>query len=646
MDGTKYKRLIESIENEYFFYSHNLKGEYLYVSPSVQTVLGYTVEEASQGMVKYMTESNLNKKTVETLKKSATGEKQKTFELELFTKEKTTKIIEITESPLYDDKGTLTSIEGVAHDITRRKEQEETIQRKNKELHAQEEELKRHLEEMQSNNDTIKKLKQDLEDKQQLLLHIINEIPEKIFLKNDKGQFIIANNLVAANYGLSPEELIGKSDFDFYPKEEAEQKAKREQEILKTGKELAFEEGNLDKEDHLIVLSRLKPFKIDKLNTNGLLGIQIDITQIKKSETRLNKLNGELKCHKTVLSQNLAEMTLTKTKLEKTIQNLNDTQAQLIQSEKMGALGHLVAGIAHEINTPIGAINASIDNISTSLDSSLQNLFLLITKLTKSELVTFLRIMELIDHNKVSLTSKEKRQYKKELKTKLQAANIENTFAVTEHLIYLNLYEKIDQVIPLLKVDNSEFILKSVKDIYSVRKNSNNIKIAVDKASKIVFALKKFTHKDQGGVKEKANLIDNIETVLILQHNRLKQGIDVIRHFDKVPLISCFPDELVQVWTNIISNAIQAMENKGELTITIKNLGERVKVSIADTGAGIPDEIKEKIFEPFFTTKKAGEGTGIGLDLVAKIIEKHNATLDLESKVGVGTTFSVTLPIN
>ena len=132
-DFKKYKRLIESLENEYFFYSHNLDGQYLYISPSVEKVLGYTVEEAYGGLVKHMTDSELNKRTVETLKKSASGVRQKTFELELYTKTKEIKVIEITESPLCDDNGQLISIEGVAHYITNRKNQEEIIQNQNKE---------------------------------------------------------------------------------------------------------------------------------------------------------------------------------------------------------------------------------------------------------------------------------------------------------------------------------------------------------------------------------------------------------------------------------------------------------------------------------------------------------------------------------
>lgn len=645
-DWNKYKRLIESLENEYFFYSHNSSGEYLYISPSVETVLGYTVEEAFGGLVKHMTKSELNDKTVKTLNKSASGTKQKTFELELYTRARDTKVIEITESPVFDDKGELISIEGVAHDITARKEQEELIKKQNKELHAKEEELKQNIEEMQSTYDYINILKQEVDDREHLLLNIINEIPEKIFLKDSAGKFLIANTPVAANYGLSPEELIGKSDYDFYPKEEADPKFEREQSILKDGIEISHEEGDYTKEDGLIVKSRIKPFRVEHLDITGLLGIQIDITQIRKSEFKLKKLNTDLKAHEIELSQNLKKMTETKNELEETIQNLKDTQAQLVQSEKMGALGHLISGIAHEINTPIGAINASVDNITASLDSSMENLYALLTKLSKEDLVVFLRIMSLIDRKSLPLTSKEKRQHKKAIKIKLDEQNIENSYSISDLLIYLNLYNAADQIIPLLKINDPEFILKAVRDIYSVRKNSENIRLAVDKASRMVFALKTFAHKDQGGDKERANLIDNIETVLTLQHNLLKQGIEVVREYDEVPQINCFADELVQVWTNIISNSIHAMNNTGNLVITVKNLGEKVKVSICDDGPGIPKDIRTKIFEPFFTTKKAGEGTGIGLDLVSKIIDKHGAFLELESEIGKGTTFNITLPVN
>jgi signal transduction histidine kinase len=277
----------------------------------------------------------------------------------------------------------------------------------------------------------------------------------------------------------------------------------------------------------------------------------------------------------------------------------------------------------------------------------MKNLYVLFTKLTKKELVIFLRIMGLMEKSRLSLTSKEKRNYKKAIVARLDETDCKDTSTFTELLMYLNLYNETDKIIHLLEdVDNPIFILKSIKDIYSVRKNAENIKLAVDKASKIIFALKKFAHKEQTETKEKTDLIENIETVLILQHNQLKQGIEVIRDFDEIPLINCYPDELVQVWINLISNAIQAMNYSGVLTISIKNKGDKVVVKIKDTGHGIPEEIKDKIFEPFFTTKRAGEGTGIGLDIVQRIIEKHDGTIELKSQMGRGTSFIITLPVN
>jgi PAS domain S-box-containing protein len=471
-DYIKFKRLIESLENEYFFYSHTLDGKYVYISPSVEKVLGYTVEEAFGGLVKYMTDSELNRQTIETLKKSASGEKQNTFELELYTKNREIKVVEITESPQYDDDGKLLVVEGVAHDITKRKENERIIQEQ---------------------NDQLKKQKQELES---------------------------------------------------------------------------------------------------------------------------------------------------------TLVHLNETQGQLIQSEKMRALGHLIAGIAHEINTPIGAINASVENISTSIEASKQNLFRLMTQFTKNELLIFLQIMAMIEKGSPVMTSKIKREYKKEISDKLAGAGFENVTSLADLIMYLNLYNETDKVIQLLQTREPEYILKSLKDIYSIRKNAENIKLAVSKASTVIFALKKFSHKEQQGIKESADIIESIETVLTLLHNSLKQGVEVVKEYDKIPFVDCYADELIQVWINLISNSIHAMNNKGTITITVKNLGDRISVGITDTGSGIPDEIKSKIFEPFYTTKKAGEGTGLGLDIVQQIVEKHGAEIHLESKVGEGTTITIVLPVN
>jgi signal transduction histidine kinase len=112
-----------------------------------------------------------------------------------------------------------------------------------------------------------------------------------------------------------------------------------------------------------------------------------------------------------------------------------------------------------------------------------------------------------------------------------------------------------------------------------------------------------------------------------------------------LPLVRCLPDELNQVWTNLIHNALQAMGRTGALTIGLRHEGGNALISIGDTGCGIPAELIERIFDPFFTTKPAGEGTGLGLDIVRKIVEKHGGSIVIHSEVGRGSTFTVSLPI-
>ncbi len=125
----------------------------------------------------------------------------------------------------------------------------------------------------------------------------------------------------------------------------------------------------------------------------------------------------------------------------------------------------------------------------------------------------------------------------------------------------------------------------------------------------------------------------------------MKKGVEIIKIYDDIPKILCFPGELNQVWTNLISNAAYAMDYKGILEIKLEKLNAMVSVKIKDSGKGIPAEIADKIFDPFFTSKPEGEGTGLGLDIVKKIIDKHNGSINFESKTGEGTEFTVTLPV-
>ena len=141
-----------------------------------------------------------------------------------------------------------------------------------------------------------------------------------------------------------------------------------------------------------------------------------------------------------------------------------------------------------------------------------------------------------------------------------------------------------------------------------------------------------------------------VETVLTIYQSQIRHGIELVRKFSDVPAIYCWPDELAQVWTNLIHNALQAMQamegmlDKGRLTIEVSQTADGVLVAISDNGCGIASDIREQIFQPFFTTRAAGEGSGLGLDIAQKIVHKHGGRIEVHSVLGQGSTFSVYLP--
>jgi two-component system, NtrC family, sensor kinase len=199
--------------------------------------------------------------------------------------------------------------------------------------------------------------------------------------------------------------------------------------------------------------------------------------------------------------------------------------------------------------------------------------------------------------------------------------------------------------LPLLQDPDSETILHHAYQLVSLQKSAKTMQTAIDRVAKVVFALKSYARYDSSGEKVLANITEGIETVLTLYNNQLKQGVEVVKNYREVPSILCYPDELNQVWTNLVHNALQAMVYKGILRIDVTQDDRNLLVSITDSGEGISPEIMPKIFEPFFTTKSAGEGSGLGLDIVRKIIEKHQGKIEVESIPGK-TTFTIYLPFH
>lgn len=332
--------------------------------------------------------------------------------------------------------------------------------------------------------------------------------------------------------------------------------------------------------------------------------------------------------------------------LVKALQQLQTAQDQLIQSEKMALLGQLIAGIGHEINTPLGVIRSSIDNVADFLNQELENLPIFLKKLSSAREQDFLALLRKANQQSLTFSSKEKRQLKKALIRQLESQDITNTETIADTLVDMGIYDDVELFFPLFKDSESQTILNMAYRIISLKKSTQTISTAIDRAAKVVFALKSYARYDTFGEKVEINITDGIETALTLYQNQLKQGVEVIRNYqERLSPILCYTDELNQVWTNLIQNALQAIDNQGTLKIDVRQQEEQLLISITDSGKGIPPEVMPRIFEPFFTTKPPGEGSGLGLDIVKKIIEKHHGTIEVESVPGL-TTFTVALPID
>lgn len=330
--------------------------------------------------------------------------------------------------------------------------------------------------------------------------------------------------------------------------------------------------------------------------------------------------------------------------LSRTLQQLQATQNQLIQSEKMALLGQLIAGIGHEINTPLGAIRSSIDSIAEFIEQDLEELPRFFEGLSPERREDFFALLKRASQQSIAISSKEKRRLKRNLIHQLSDRGFENADIIADTLVDLGIYDEINSFLPLLNDPNGQDILNVAYQLASLRKSANTISTATDRAAKIVFALKSYSRHDATAERVETNIIDGIETVLTLYHNQLKQGVEVVRDYQALPSILCYPDELNQVWTNLIHNALHAMNNQGTLALCTTCNDANLIIKITDSGCGIPQAIQQKIFDPFFTTKPSGEGSGLGLDIVQKIINKHEGEISVESIPGQ-TTFTIALPI-
>ncbi len=360
--------------------------------------------------------------------------------------------------------------------------------------------------------------------------------------------------------------------------------------------------------------------------------------QIEDDREKLTTYMGELK-QKNVKLQRAHEEILQRER------KLKNAQSQIVLSEKMASLGLLIAGIAHEINTPAGAI-ANVASDLRGRVKAITNDFLNIQDLTEEELHLLGSLAE--EFTNGEYVSEGGTQWKKsrEVRKWLVDSGAENDKDIVAILSKYNLLEK-EKLTKYESLLKKPWALELVDSFGTINVGMKICDSSINKISEIVKALKYYAYTDM----DKTSLVDineNIENVLLLMHNKMKYNIDVNVKFNPITRIHC-TSEINQVWTNLLSNAHDAImevknpDEKGKIDIETSEDHEWVNVGITDYGVGISEENVSRMFDPFFTTKGIGKGTGLGLSIVTGIVKKHKGDILVDSIAGK-TTITVKLP--
>jgi len=382
-------------------------------------------------------------------------------------------------------------------------------------------------------------------------------------------RFIDVNDAGCREWGYSRDELLSMSIPDVDPAVDLEARRKLEAQIRQAGR-VRFETMRRRKDGGMFPVEVSSTWV--ELDKPYVLGIVRNITERKQAEAKMAEQ------YKYVEGINA--------KLRETNKQLEQAQSQLLQSEKMSAIGLLASGVAHEINNPVGYVNSNLG----TLEKYLADIFVILDKYEAVE--TLLGGHPLLE---------ELRQFK----AKVDFAYIRN--------------------------DTKSLIAESHEGLERVKK--------------IILDLKEFAHFDNEDRWVWADVHQGLNSTLNVVWNELKYKCEVVKEYGDLPKIYCLPSQLNQVFMNLLVNAAQAIEVRGKITLRTGQEGDWVWVKVSDTGKGIRAEDMPNLFNPFFTTKPVGEGTGLGLSVSYRIMEKHHGRIEVQSEIGKGTTFVVWLPV-
>jgi two-component system NtrC family sensor kinase len=520
---------------------HDPEGRYRYVSPACRTLLGYEPEE----LIGRSAYDNIHPDDCAAVRKNhslilaETG--TRTIVFRVLRKQGDPIWFETSARTIRDpETGAVIEIQCASRDVTARKEAEDALR-----------------------------------ESREMLQAVLDNTTAIIYVKDEQGRYVLVNRRFETVFNLPPNWIIGKTDYDLYPKEPAETLRSNDRQVLEAGEPIEFEEVVLQPDGMHTYISIKFPIPRAYGTQKALCGISTEITERKRAEEQL-RLQYEL-LEAAVRSE------------RQTHEALRRAEGQLVQAEKLTALGQMVAGVAHEINNPLAFVT-----------------------------------------NNMAVLRRESHHLQEIIRLFLEGQETLAAYQPELHDRIRDRAERIDIDYVLSSLDG--LIARSAEGLRRIRQ--------------IVKDLRDFARLDENDLKDVDLNEGIVSTVNIILGRAKTQNVEIEMELAPLPLVTCYPGKINQVVLNLLSNAIDACPNGGK--ISVKSQAERdgtIAIHVVDTGHGIPAAIRDKIFDPFFTTKPIGQGTGLGLSISYGIVQSHGGRIEVESELGEGTEFIVWLPV-
>ncbi len=326
-----------------------------------------------------------------------------------------------------------------------------------------------------------------------------------------------------------------------------------------------------------------------------------------------------------------------------------EIDATMVQQEKLASLGKMAAGLAHELNNPAAAMVRTVQSLRSAISRVAQLGMQYDCRFDAAQRPVLEQLQQYArEHasDPETLSPLDRSDREEAMADWLDENGVGNSWDMAPGLVNAGLTRQcVTSLSGKLTADTLGAALTWIEADLTTNQLASELESASCRISDLVKAMKQYTYMDQAQFQE-VDIHEGLDSTLKIFSHRTKKGIEVHRDYDRsIPKIHAYAGELNQLWTNLIDNALDAMNGAGVLSVTTRGRGDRVTVTIGDTGEGIPDDMRERIFEPFVTTKAAGKGTGLGLEIARRVVvNRHQGRIQVESKPG-DTRFTVTLPV-